>query len=298
MKIGAFVPLATVNARPELLRTLGPALEERGFESVWVPEHVVLFDDYGSRYPYAPDGRFPGGGDTGLLEPFTALSYLAAVTDTLRLGTGICLVPQRNPVYTAKQVADLDVLSDGRVEFGVGVGWLREEFDVLGMRFEGRGKRTRDYLGAMKALWSQDVSSYRGSQYELPECRLYPKPIQHPHPPVHIGGESDAALRRVAELGEGWYGFDRRPEQVPEALARLERILAEHGRTRQDITVSISPYFQGVDRAALEQYAELGVDRVIVTVLAFDVDGLVSTLDSLAAELVEPSRALGAAGGG
>ena len=134
MEIGAFVPLGTLNANPEFLRTLGPGLEERGFESVWLAEHVVLFDDYASQYPYAEDGRFPGGGDTGLLEPLTALSYLAATTDRLRLGTGICLVAQRNPVYTAKQVADVDVMSGGRVEFGVGVGWLREEFDVVAGR--------------------------------------------------------------------------------------------------------------------------------------------------------------------
>ena len=115
MKVGAFVPLGSLNANAEFLRTLGPALEERGFESVWVAEHVVLFDEYDSEYPYADNGRFPGGGDTGLLEPLTALAYLAAVTDTIRLGTGICLVSQRNPVYTAKQVADVDALSGGRV---------------------------------------------------------------------------------------------------------------------------------------------------------------------------------------
>jgi alkanesulfonate monooxygenase SsuD/methylene tetrahydromethanopterin reductase-like flavin-dependent oxidoreductase (luciferase family) len=124
MDVGLFVPLGALNAKADFLRTLGPAVEERGFESIWVAEHIVLFDDYASKYPYSPDGRFPGGGDTGLLEPLTALTYLAAVTDRVRLGTGICLVPQRNPVYTAKQVADLDVLSGGRVDFGIGIGWL------------------------------------------------------------------------------------------------------------------------------------------------------------------------------
>lgn len=285
MKIGAFVPLATLNANATFLRTLGPALEERGFESVWVPEHVVLFDDYQSRYPYAPDGRFPSTGDTGLLEPLTALTYLAAVTETLRLGTGICLVPQRNPVYTAKQVADLDVLSGGRVELGVGVGWLREEFEVLNMSFEQRGERANDHLAVMKALWSEDVSTYDGKHYQLPPCRFYPKPVQQP-PPIHVGGESDAALRRVAEHGQGWYGFNRRPEDVPEGLERLDRALAEQGRSRDDVTVSICPYFNPVDRGAIERYGELGVDRVIVTVLAFDADNLRSTLDALATELV------------
>lgn len=291
MKIGAFVPLGGINASPPLLRRLGPALEERGFESVWVPEHVVLFDEYESAYPYAEDGKFPGGGDTGLLEPFTALTYLAAVTDTLRLGTGICLISQRNPVYTAKQVADLDVVSGGRVELGAGVGWLREEFEALQMPFEKRGQRAREHVEVMRTLWTDEVSFYSGDLYQLRECRLYPKPLQ-PELPVHFGGESDAALRRVADLGQGWFGFNRAPDDVPEALARLDRILAERGRAREDVTVTISPYFKPVDRAAVERYAELGVDRLIVVVLAFDLDGLESTLDTLATDVVEPAASL------
>ncbi|MGH9212355.1 MAG: LLM class F420-dependent oxidoreductase [Acidimicrobiales bacterium] len=286
MKLGAFVPLATYNTNPTFARALGPALEERGFESVWVPEHVVLFDDYASRYPYSPDGRFPSPGDTGLLEPLTALTYLAAVTDTLRLGTGICLVSQRNPVYTAKQVADLDVLSGGRVELGIGIGWLREEFDVLNVPFERRGDRTRDHVAVMKTLWTDEVSAYDGEHYQLPECRFYPKPAQQPHPPIHVGGETDAALRRAADLGQGWFGFNRLPEDVPEALTRLDRILEEGGRSRDGFTISVSPYFQPVDRAALQRYEELGVDRVIVPVLAFDTDTLLSTLDATAAALL------------
>jgi probable F420-dependent oxidoreductase len=292
MKVGAFVPLGTLNANPAFLRALGPALEERGFESAWVPEHVVLFDDYESRYPYAADGKFPGGGDTGLLEPLTALTYLAAVTDTLRLGTGICLITQRNPVYTAKQVADLDVLSGGRVEFGVGVGWLREEFEALNMPFERRGDRARDHVNVMKSLWTDETSSYDGELYRLAECRLYPKPVQQPHPPIHFGGETDAALRRVADLGQGWFGFNRKPEDVPEALERLDRALAEKGRSRDDITVTVSPYFQETSAADLERFAEQGVDRVVVVVFAFDPDGLKTTLDQMATDLIEPAARL------
>jgi probable F420-dependent oxidoreductase len=291
MKIGAFVPLGALNANPEFLRVLGPALEEAGFESVWVPEHVVLFDDYDSSYPYADDGKFPGGGDTGLLEPLTALTYIAAVTDTLRLGTGICLVAQRNPVYTAKQVADLDVLSGGRVEFGVGAGWLKEEFDALGMPFDRRGRRTREHIEAMRSLWADEISSYQGELYSLPECRLYPKPAQTPHPPVIFGGETDAALRRVADLGQGWFGFNRGPEDVPEGLERLDRICAERGRDRSEITVTVSPYFKPVDADALKRYAELGVDRVVLTVFAFDPDSLRATVDVMARDLIAPAAA-------
>jgi probable F420-dependent oxidoreductase len=292
MKVGAFVPLGTLNANATFLRALGPALEERGFESVWVPEHVVLFDDYESRYPYADDGKFPGGGDTGLLEPFTALTYLAAVTDTLRLGSGICLITQRNPVYTAKQVADLDVLSGGRVEFGVGVGWLREEFEALNMPFERRGDRARDHVNVIKSLWTEETSSYDGELYELPACRLYPKPVQQPHPPIHFGGETDAAMRRVAELGQGWFGFNRTPGDMPEALERLDRALAAQGRSRDDVTVTVSPYFQNTEVADLERFAELGVDRVIVVVFAFGVDDLMTTVDQMAQNLLAPAANL------
>jgi probable F420-dependent oxidoreductase len=242
MKIGVFAPLAAANADPEFLRAVGQAVEERGFESVWAAEHVVLFDDYASRYPYAPDGRFPGGGDSGLLEPFTALTFLAGVTGHVRLGTGICLVPQRNPVYTAKQVADLDVLSGGRVDFGVGIGWLREEFEVLQMPFEQRAERCREHVDVMKALWCDEVSEYRGDHYRLRPCRMYPKPVQQPHPPVHVGGESDAALRRVAEFGQGWYSFNRTPEELGDPLRRLDQLLAEKDRSRADVEITVCPY--------------------------------------------------------
>ena len=259
---------------------------------MWVAEHIVLFDEYESQYPYADNGRFPGGGDTGLLEPLTALSYLAAVTDTVRLGTGICLVPQRNPVYTAKQVVDVDVLSGGRVDFGVGVGWLREEFEAVAMPFEDRGARTREHLEVMKELWTKESASYKGKYYDLPQCRLYPKPVQQPHPPIHFGGETTAALRRVADLGQGWYGFNRTPEEVPDALAKLDRLLDERGRARDEIEISVCPYFKGVDRDALERYRDLGVDRVIAVLFALDRDSLLSTADALASELVEPARSM------
>jgi probable F420-dependent oxidoreductase len=291
MDIGLFAPLGNGNASAQILRTLGREAEDRGFESVWVAEHVVLFDDYESQYPYAPDGRFPGGGDTGLLEPLTALTYLAAVTDRIRLGTGICLVPQRNPVYTAKQVVDLDNLSGGRVDFGIGVGWLREEFEAVAAPFEHRGPRTDEYLQVMRSLWTDQVSSFEGEHYTLPACRMYPKPVQQPHPPIHVGGESNAALRRAARHGSGWYSFNRLPDALDEPLARLDALLADEGRSRSaDFELTVSPYFNPVDAATIEGYRERGVDRLVVLCLAFDVDGLRSQLDDLVANVLEPAR--------
>jgi probable F420-dependent oxidoreductase len=289
MKSGVFVPLAAANADPEFLRAVGQAVEERGFESVRAAEHVVLFDDYASRYPYAPDGRFPGGRDSGLLEPFTALTFLAGVTRHVRLGTGICLVPQRNPVYTAKQVADLDVLSGGRVDFGVGIGWLREEFEVLQMPFEQRAERCREHLDVMKALWCDEVSEYRGDHYRLRPCRMYPKPVQQPHPPVHVGGESDAALRRVTEFGQGWYSFNRTPEELGDPLRRLDQLLAEKDRRRADVDITVCPYLNPLAPGMVEGYREHGVDRVVGLCFAFDRDSLLATLDQLVIDLVEPA---------
>ena len=282
MEIGLFVPLGN-GVTGSFVRTVGREAEAHGFESIWVAEHVVFFDDYASQYPYAESGRFPGGGDTGLLEPLTALAYLAAVTDRVRLGTGICLVPQRNPVYTAKQVVDVDVLSGGRVDFGVGVGWLKEEFDVLGMPFADRGARMDEHLAVMKALWCDEVSEFHGQHYDLPPCRLYPKPLQQPHPPIHVGGESNAALRRVAAHGQGWYTFNRLPEDLDEPLARLDGYLAEQGRSRSDIELTLCPYFQPVTKETVRQYEERGVDRLVLLFLAFEESAIASTLDELSA---------------
>ena len=292
MKIGIFAALANPFATPEYLNTLGPAAEERGFHSLWAAEHVVLFDSYASKYPYAADGKIPAGGESGMLEPFTALSFLAASTSRIRLGTGICLVPQRNPVYTAKDVAAIDWLSNGRFDFGVGVGWLEEEFRACDVPFERRGARCVDYLKAMQRLWIDPVSEYRGEFYTIEALRQYPKPIQKPHPPIHFGGESDAALRRVAAIGQGWYGFNLLPDAVPTQLARLDALLAERGRKRAEIEISISPYMKPIDFDAVRRYRDAGVDQVILLAVAGNRDGLLARLDELAKTIVEPARTL------
>jgi probable F420-dependent oxidoreductase len=289
MKVGLFMPFGTANASAALLTAAGEAAEERGFESLWVAEHVVMFDEYDSRYPYAESGRFPGAGDSGLIEPFTALTFIAAVTKTVRLGTGICLVPQRNPVYTAKAVADLDVLSGGRVDFGVGVGWLREEFEAVSAPFERRGQRCDEYLTAMKSMWTDPVSEYHGELYDLRPCQVYPKPVQQPHPPIHVGGESAAALRRVAAHAQGWYSFNRLPDQLDEPLARLDPLLAQAGRSRADIELTVCPYFNEITPAMIEGYAAHGVDRLVALCFAFSRDDLLTTMDALATNVLQPA---------
>jgi probable F420-dependent oxidoreductase len=282
MKIGLFVPLANPFATPELITTMATEAEARGFNSLWVAEHVVLFDDYASKYPYSANGKIPAGGDSGILEPFTALAFMAAVTSTIRLGTGICLVPQRNPVYTAKEVATVDWLSNGRVDFGIGIGWLAEEFAACGVPFPRRGERTREYIEVMRRLWEDPISEHHGEFYDMPGLRQYPKPVQQPHPPIHFGGESDAALKRVADVGQGWYGFNLLPDEVPERLTFLEKLLSNNGRSLNDIEVSVCPYLKGAEPDAIKRYADVGVDQVILLAFALDIDSLKSTLDDLA----------------
>ncbi len=280
MKIGVVSGFAQ-HTPPELIARTGQALEQRGVHSYWAPEHVVFFPEYRSAYPYSDDGKLPGDPD-GVLEPFAALGFLAAHTERLRLGTGVCLVPQRHPVYTAKQVADVDYLSGGRVDFGVGIGWLREEFQALGIPWERRAARTRDALAVMKTLWCDEISQHEGEFYRLPPCLQNPKPVQKPHPPIYFGGESDAALCRVAEVGDGWFGFDRLPGDLAAPLARLDELLTRSGRSRSDVRLQVSPSLRPIDDDDLRRYRELGIDQVVMPLFAPDAEVLERKADALA----------------
>lgn len=257
-------------------------VEAAGFHSVWLPEHVILFPDYASHYPYSTDGKIPGDPE-GVLDPFTALTYVAAHTERIRLGTGICLVPQRQPVYTAKAVADLDYLSGGRVDFGVGIGWLKEEFDNLQMDFRSRAARCIEYIEVMQALWRPGVSEYRGPTYDLQACHFYPKPVQDPHPPIFFGGESDAALNRVATHGDGWYGYDLDPARAAAGIAKLEEKLTARGRTLADVEIYVGTNRQPVTDETVQRYEDVGVAQLIVPLMAGSLDRLQVRMDRLLA---------------
>lgn len=284
MKVGVQTGFSGVTS-PELIADFGRISEDRGFHSIWVPEHVVFFRDYASRYPYSDDGKLPGDPD-GVMEPLTALTFLAAHTERIRLGTGVCLVPQRNPIYTAKQVADVDYLSGGRLDFGIGIGWLREEFGALGIPWERRADRTRECIAVMKTLWCDEISHFEGEFYDLPECLQNPKPIQNPHPPLYFGGESEPALRRVAELGQGWFGYNLTSEQLDTNLTRLDNLLAEAGRSRSDVKIQVSPR-RGYDRDTLARFRDSGVDQVVLPLFARDTGSLRKRADALAAEALD-----------
>jgi probable F420-dependent oxidoreductase len=284
MRLGLCVPLVNPVATPEYLRALATHAEALGFHSLWAGEHVVLFDDYQSRYPLAADGRMPGDVVGNIeLEPFTSLTFLAAHTRRIRLGTGVCVLPQRNPVYAAKEAANVDWLSNGRLNFGVGVGWLAEEYRALGVPFARRGARCGSYLEVVKRLWCDPVSVYHDEFYDLPPCRFYPKPVQQPYPPIILGGDSEATFARVAEQGQGWYALGLNPEEVRARMPTLEGALRGRGRTRADINIYVCPYPHACDLRMLDAYAALGVDEVVLLEFPASVAELEDRLGNIAA---------------
>lgn len=266
MKIGCQMAFNDRTA-PNFIAEAGRVVEALGFHSLWVPEHVLFFPEYESRYPYSDDGKLRGD-PKSLLDPFSALTFVAANTERIRLGTGICLVPQRNPVYTARQVADLDYLSGGRFDFGVGIGWLKEEFEALGVPWQNRAGRAVECLEVMKTLWCDEVSHHEGERFQIQAAYQNPKPVQKPHPPLFFGGESNAALTRVATLGQGWFGFNLTPAALEERLEALDALLNDAGRSRDDIQVYVSPAAEATNRDDVKAFASLGVEQVIVGVFA------------------------------
>ena len=258
---------------PEYIAAAAAMVEKLGYDSFWVPEHVLFFPDYESKYPYSEDGRIQGD-PRSLLDPLTALTYVAANTSKIRLGTGICLVPQRNPVYTAKQVADLDYLSGGRVDFGIGIGWLKEEFNALGVPWTDRAGRTEECIGVMKTLWCDELSSFQGKYFSFEAAYQNPKPVQRPHPPLIFGGESRAALKRVATLGQGWFTFNVTPESLAQGIDILQPLLEEQGRTISDISISVTPDRKHINQESLQRFEELGAEQIILPLFANNTDKL------------------------
>lgn len=281
MKIGCQMAF-NEHTSPEYIAAAGKRVEEMGFHSFWVPEHVLFFPEYESRYPYSDDGRLRGD-PRSLLDPFSALTFVAAHTSKIRLGTGICLVPQRNPVYTAKQVADLDYLSGGRFDFGIGIGWLKEEFTALGVPWENRAGRTQECIDVMKTLWCDEVSSHAGERFQFEAAYQNPKPVQQPHPPLLFGGESDAALQRVATVGQGWYGFNLTPKLMEEKLVTLDALLAGAGRSRDDIQIFVTPAPEATNHDDIAAMGALGAEQVILGLFASSLDKLGERADKVLA---------------
>jgi probable F420-dependent oxidoreductase len=242
------------------------ALEDMGFASLWLPDHVVVFERYAPNYSYSPDGLPPFGPRQGWFDPLYGLAAMAATTEKVRLGTNALILPQRNPVLLAKEIAALDHLSGGRINLGVGLGWSPEEFAALGVPFERRGARADDYIKAMTTLWTDEVATYEGEFVTFSGAVQLPKPVQSPRPPVIIGGQSPAALRRAATLGDGWSSWMLPPEQINDTLARLDTECEKAGRDPSTLRRIHTTFYPGADAFAqfLEQGQKNGVHEVIV----------------------------------
>ncbi|MCC5954080.1 MAG: LLM class F420-dependent oxidoreductase [Acidimicrobiia bacterium] len=264
---------------PDAAAGFARAAEEAGFESLWTVEHVVVPSGYESAYPYDPSGKMPGGEDTPIPDPLIWLSYVAAATERINLATGILIVPQRNPVVLAKEVATLDSMSKGRMHLGIGVGWLEEEFDAIGVPFAERGKRTDDYVAAMRALWTEDKASHHSDFVDFTDCVMRPQPVNGSIP-IHVGGHTDIAARRAGRLGDGFFPGKGSHEELARLFDVVRATATEHGRDGAAIEMTTGGN-GAIGDGALDEVkalADIGTDRVIVPSFLFWAD----TADALA----------------
>lgn len=295
MEVGLFSIGIGRAAHPERIAQIAHKADEVGFAILWAPEHVVLFEaqSYTSRYPYNDTGRI-GAEQSDFLDPFTALAFAAAHSRRIKLGTGICLVPERHPLHTAKLVASVDRLSQGRFVFGVGIGWLKEELQALGVPPEHRAERTCEYLDAMRAVWTQDTPSFRGEFCTFTPLKSLPKPVQRPHPPILFGGNSLPALRRAVVNGDGWFGFNVGPDEAAPLVQRLHQIAGETGRPTDQLMISLAPATKltHVTLDDLKRYRDAGVQQVTVRLPTTQPEAIDRALEDMAERLVVPALTL------
>ncbi|OBA86265.1 LLM class F420-dependent oxidoreductase [Mycobacteriaceae bacterium 1482268.1] len=249
-------------SRRPVIDAVAAAADEAGFATLWSGEHVVMVDESQSRYPYSADGRIAVPAEADWIDPLIGLSFAAAATASIRIATGVLLLPEHNPVLVAKQAATVDTLSGGRLTLGVGIGWSREEFDALGVPFERRGARTAEYVDAIRTLWRDDVATFDGEFVRFDAVRVNPKPV-HRRIPIVLGGNSDAALRRVAAWGDGWYGFNLESvDAVAERVAVLHRLCRERGRDPAQLRLAVA--LRDLTPRDAAQLATLGVDELVL----------------------------------
>jgi len=242
--------------------------EKVGFESVWGGEHVIIPTGIESAYPYTPDGKIPVEPDAPIPDPLIWLAYVAAAAPTLRLGTCILILPQRNPLILAKELATLDTLSGGRVELGIGIGWMREEFDALGVPWEARGTRNDEYVEAMRLLWSGPEVEFHGRFVDFDVVTCSPRP-PNGSIPIIVGGDTDKAIGRAARLANGYFPGSTDPEKLASLIASLREAAEANGRNPDEIEISAIFTEFGDPLKSVEQMAELGVDRLMVPAFFF-----------------------------
>ena len=282
MKFGIMFANVLTFVQPEGAVALARTAEENGFESLWTVEHVVVPAGYESQYPYSRDGRMPGGEDVPIPDPLIWLAYVAAATRSIRLATGVLILPQRNPVVLAKETATLDRLSGGRLTLGVGVGWLREEFDAIGVPFDERGPRADEYVEALRVLWQEPEPTFSGRFVDFQGAKSYPKPAQGTIPVV-VGGHTKVSARRAGRLGDGYFPGRARDEELVPLFDEVRRAAKDAGRDPDAIELTAGGV---MDVDGVKRYADLGVDRVVIPPLGFDAETLRQQLGTFADNVI------------
>lgn len=289
MKFGLMFANAGPFGRPESLAHLAQTAEAAGFESIWTVEHVVVPVGYRSAYPYSASGKMPGPEDAPMPDPLLPLAFVAALTKTLRLGTGVMILPQRHPAYVAKEVATLDVLSGGRALLGVGIGWLKEEFEAIGIPFAERVSRTEESVRAIRSLWAPKAAPFEGRHFRWPAVESSPKPLQPGGVPIIVGGHVEGAARRAARIGDGFFPARGGLNTLPGLLAALRDECAKVGRDASKIEITTGGALSGPDD--VKRYADLGVSRLVIPPPGFDREGLARGLGELSEKFIGRSSA-------
>jgi probable F420-dependent oxidoreductase len=279
MKFGLMYANAGPFSFPQMLTHLATTAERVGVESIWTVEHVVIPVGYKSAYPYDPSGKIPAPDQLPIPDPLLVLAYAAAVTMTLRLATGILILPQRHPLYVAKEVATLDVLSNGRAILGIGVGWLEEEFQALDIPFGDRAARTAECVRAIRSLWKDEPEPFAGKFFRWNKLEMHPKPVQKPGVPIVVGGHTELAARRAARYGDGFFPGVTDDEKLVWLLDIMRDECKKLGRDPK--TIEVTAGRTGATADAVKRLQDLGVSRFMVPPPAFDPDGVTQGLEAL-----------------
>jgi probable F420-dependent oxidoreductase len=289
MRFGVHLVASGKMIEGEKIARVARRAEELGYDSLWVSDHIIFPTELRSPYPYSPDGKLPLDPTNPLLEPFTVLSYAAAVTKTVKLGTSVAIVPYRDPLVTAKIVSSIDVLSNGRFIFGVGVGWLDEEFRVLRQNLKDRAAQTREALLSMKACWTQDDPEFHGKFFDFSGIKFAPKPRQKPHPPIWFGGNSLPALKRAVELGDGWHSVWMTPEEVANTAKVLRDLCAKAGKDFASFPLTINVNHKvPLTVENVKKYEEAGISMMFIPrFFNSDVDDMVKNMETFAKDIKE-----------
>jgi probable F420-dependent oxidoreductase len=282
MKFGIGFTNSGAFSNPALMGHLAATAERCGFESLWTVEHVAVPVKH-LPYPGTKDGQMPGGDDVPIQDPLIPLAYVAAITKTIKLATGILILPQRHPIYTAKEVATVDVLSGGRVILGIGSGWMKEEFESLGIDFHRRGAMTDEAIQAMRALWSEGPASFEGKYFKFGPLHSYPKPVKK-NVPIHVGGHSPAAARRAGRYGDGFFPTVVNPEKLKELFALVRSEAEKAGR--DPAAIEFSSMVRSTRPDDLKALADIGVSRVVILPPGTQPEAITRSLEKFQQEVI------------